>query len=43
MLSWDVSVPKDAIQVKVEKGWLTLSGEVDWNFQGPPPWMMSAS
>jgi len=33
MLSWDVSVPKDAIQVKVEKGWLTLSGEVDWNFQ----------
>jgi osmotically-inducible protein OsmY len=33
MLSWDVSVPKDAIQVKVEKGWLTLSGEVAWNFQ----------
>lgn len=33
VLSWDVSVPKDAIQVKVEKGWLTLSGEVDWNFQ----------
>ena len=32
-LSWDVSVPKDAIKVKVEKGWVTLSGQVDWFFQ----------
>lgn len=32
-LMWDVSVPKDKVQVKVEKGWVTLSGEVDWHFQ----------
>jgi osmotically-inducible protein OsmY len=32
-LEWDVAVPRDAIKVKVENGWITLSGEVDWNFQ----------
>jgi osmotically-inducible protein OsmY len=32
-LLWDVSVPKDKIKVKVEKGWVTLSGDVDWHFQ----------
>jgi hypothetical protein len=32
-LSWSTSVPKDRIRVTVEKGWVTLSGEVDWNFQ----------
>ena len=32
-LYWDVSVPRDAAQVKVEKGWVTLTGEVDWHFQ----------
>jgi osmotically-inducible protein OsmY len=32
-LSWDVSVPRDAIMVKVEKGWLTLTGEVEWHYQ----------
>ncbi len=32
-LSWDVSVPKDAIKVKVEKGWITLTGQVDWHYQ----------
>jgi len=26
-------VPQDRIQVKVEKGWLTLEGEVDWFYQ----------
>ncbi|GAA0295088.1 BON domain-containing protein [Sphingomonas oligophenolica] len=30
---WDVSVPDDRIQVRVEHGWVTLSGEVDWNYQ----------
>lgn len=29
----DVSVPKDAIKVAVEKGWVTLTGQVDWYFQ----------
>ncbi len=32
-LRWDVSVPKDKIKVKVEKGWVTLTGSVDWHFQ----------
>lgn len=32
-LAWDATVPADSIMVKVEKGWVTLSGEVDWNFQ----------
>lgn len=32
-LAWDSSVPRDAVRVRVEKGWLTLAGEVDWHFQ----------
>lgn len=32
-LAWDASIPKDAIKVKVEKGWVTLTGQADWNFQ----------
>ena len=32
-MSWDVSIPKDAIKVKVEGGWVTLTGEVDWYYQ----------
>jgi osmotically-inducible protein OsmY len=32
-LEWDTAVPRDAIQVKVEKGWVTLTGQVDWNYQ----------
>jgi osmotically-inducible protein OsmY len=33
MLEWDVRVPHDRIQINVEKGWVTLSGQVDWRFQ----------
>ena len=32
-LKWDVSVPDDRIQVKVENGWVTLEGDVDFYFQ----------
>jgi len=32
-LQWHVSVPEKNIRVKVEKGWVTLLGEVDWDFQ----------
>ena len=32
-LSWNVSVPRDSVQVKVENGWVTLTGQVDWWFQ----------
>lgn len=33
MIEWDVSLAADKIKVKVEKGWVTLTGTVDWNFQ----------
>ena len=33
LLSWDVTVPAEAVQVKVENGWVTLTGEVDWQYQ----------
>jgi len=32
-LAWDVSVPDDTVKVKVEKGLITLTGEVDWHYQ----------
>jgi len=32
-LKWNVVVPDDRISVRVEKGWVTLSGEVTWDFQ----------
>ena len=32
-LEWDVEVPNDVIRIKVENGWVTLTGEVDWHFQ----------
>ncbi len=28
-LHWDLAVPRDRLQVKVESGWVTLSGDVD--------------
>jgi len=31
--NWHSSVPANRIQVKVEKGWVTLAGEVDWEYQ----------
>ena len=33
LLSWDVFVPKDKVKVKIEKGWVTLTGAVDYYFQ----------
>ena len=32
-LSWNVTVPQDSVQVKVETGWVTLTGQVDWWYQ----------
>jgi osmotically-inducible protein OsmY len=32
-LQWDVWVPTDLIKVKVENGWITLRGEVDYRYQ----------
>jgi osmotically-inducible protein OsmY len=33
ILSWTSSLPADAVQVMVEGGWLTLSGNVEWQYQ----------
>jgi osmotically-inducible protein OsmY len=32
-LAWDVSVPRNAIGLEVEGGWVTMTGTVDWHFQ----------
>jgi osmotically-inducible protein OsmY len=32
-LEWDAYVPLDRIKVTVSKGWVTLEGDVDWQFQ----------
>lgn len=33
ILSWDTTIPEDKISVTVQKGWVTLSGEVNWGYQ----------
>ena len=33
VLSWDLAIPKDKVKIKIEKGWVTLSGDVDWYYQ----------
>jgi osmotically-inducible protein OsmY len=30
---WNWEIPNDKVHVKVEKGWVTLEGELSWNFQ----------
>jgi osmotically-inducible protein OsmY len=32
-LKWSVLIPPNRIKVKVSKGWVTLEGMVDWQFQ----------
>jgi len=32
-LKWNISVPNNKIMIKVENGWVYLTGEVQWNFQ----------
>jgi osmotically-inducible protein OsmY len=33
VLAWTTSLPEDAVKVLVEDGWLTLSGDVEWQYQ----------
>ena len=33
ILGWTNSLPADAVKVLVEGGWLTLSGDVEWQYQ----------
>jgi osmotically-inducible protein OsmY len=32
-LQWTTLLPKNKVKVMVEKGWVTLTGEVDWEYQ----------
>ncbi len=32
-LKWNFQVPNEIVKVKVENGWVTLDGELNWNFQ----------
>jgi osmotically-inducible protein OsmY len=32
-LAWNVIVPRDSVKVMVERGWVTLEGEVGWQYQ----------
>jgi osmotically-inducible protein OsmY len=32
-VTWNVSIPKDKVQVKVQDGWITLTGKVEWQYQ----------
>jgi osmotically-inducible protein OsmY len=33
LIDWDIAVPKGTVKVAVSGGWVTLTGEVPWNFQ----------
>ncbi|SEP50321.1 Osmotically-inducible protein OsmY, contains BON domain [Methylobacterium sp. ap11] len=33
IIDWSVHLPKDAIQARVAKGWITLTGAVPWQYQ----------
>lgn len=33
ILRWNTVVPANSVQIRVQDGWVTLTGEVDWQFQ----------
>ncbi len=33
IIAWDTTIPDDAVQVKIQKGWVTLTGKLDWHYQ----------
>jgi osmotically-inducible protein OsmY len=33
ILSWNTTIPKERIMVSVQKGWVSLSGQIDWWYQ----------
>ena len=32
-LTWDIEVPNDGIRTTIRDGWITLEGDVEWQFQ----------
>lgn len=33
IIAWDSTIPKDKVQVRVQDGFVTLSGQVNWQYQ----------
>ncbi len=33
IMAWNTLIPKDSVKVLVRDGWVTLTGQVDWNYQ----------
>ncbi|AZN71099.1 BON domain-containing protein [Georhizobium profundi] len=33
VIRWNTTIPDEQIQVKVQKGWVTLTGKVEWQYQ----------
>ncbi|MGN6423676.1 MAG: BON domain-containing protein [Asticcacaulis sp.] len=33
IIAWDARLPEGQVKVKVQSGWVTLEGKVDWQFQ----------
>ncbi|WP_342240811.1 BON domain-containing protein [Inquilinus sp. OTU3971] len=33
VIDWDTTIPDEAVKVKVQLGWVTLTGKVDWQYQ----------
>jgi osmotically-inducible protein OsmY len=33
IFKWDAEVPAESVMVRVERGWVTLTGEVSWQYQ----------
>lgn len=33
VLQWTTDLPKDSVKIMVEGGWITLTGDVDWDYQ----------
>jgi osmotically-inducible protein OsmY len=33
IIAWDTTIPNDKVKVKVQNGWITLNGDVEWQYQ----------
>ncbi|MBY5454156.1 BON domain-containing protein [Rhizobium leguminosarum] len=33
LIKWNTAIPVDVVQVKVQNGWVTLTGDVEWQYQ----------
>src|ERR1044072_8918207 len=33
ILEWDIMLPRDAVKVQIAQGYVTLSGQVEWDYQ----------